>query len=109
MTDNSGITAGEQPVTAKRGRPFKKGESGNPNGAPKKEWTWRSLLLEEPKKVIMARKLISKGIEGDTTALKEFGDRVDGKSIQGVELTGKDGEPVDMNLTVTFVKPESDS
>lgn len=124
MSDNSEITAGDQQITAKqRGRPFKKGQSGNPNGAPKKEWTWRSLLLEvademeldkemgvqTPKKLIMARKLVSKGMEGDTTAIKEFGDRVDGKSIQGVELTGKNGDPINTNVTITFVKPKSDS
>jgi len=34
----------------------------------------------------LARKLIDKGLEGDTTALREIGDRLDGKAIQQIDL-----------------------
>lgn len=39
----------------------------------------------------LAAKLIEKAAEGDMSALKELGDRLDGKSVQPV--AGADGEP----------------
>ena len=54
----------------------------------------------------LARKLVEKALAGDMAALKEIGDRLDGRSPQGVELAGKDGE--DLSFTVTFVKPDGD-
>jgi hypothetical protein len=39
----------------------------------------------------LAAKLIDKAAEGDMSALKELGDRLDGKSVQPV--AGADGEP----------------
>lgn len=93
------------------------GNTANPNGRPKSPWTWRSLLIEAaeeeqvdeetgetiPIKKVMARKLVSKGKEGDVQALKEFGDRIDGKAPQALELTGKNGNPVEQSITVQFV------
>lgn len=35
--------------------------------------------------------LINKASEGDMSAIKEFGDRVDGKALATTELTGADG------------------
>ncbi len=37
-------------------------------------------------------------------AIREIGDRLDGKSAQAIELGGKDGK--DMSFTITFVKPD---
>jgi len=42
----------------------------------------------------LAHKLLDRVAEGDMTALKEFGDRMDGKTSQQVELTGANGGPV---------------
>ncbi len=108
-SNNNGETKG--PVAGFDKHP----ENINRDGRPKKEWTWRSLLQEvaeemdasedgkqEPKKKLMARKLVSKALEGDTTALKEFGDRIDGKASQGIELTGEGGGPVEQSITVSF-------
>lgn len=95
-----------------RGRPFPKGVSGNPAGPPRKEWTWRSLIVEAmeeeqetgiPAKKLLARSLVKKGLAEDVSALKEIGDRIDGKATQAVELTGRGGGPVENNLTVRFV------
>ena len=36
---------------------------------------------------LLARKLVSRGIEGDVSALKEIGDRLDGKPTQAVDLS----------------------
>jgi len=88
----------------------------NREGRPMEPWTWRGLLMEaaeevaegskEPRKKILARKLVEKAADGDVTALKEFGDRIDGKANQAVELSGKDGGPVEQSITITFVKPD---
>lgn len=83
------------------GRPFPPGVSGNPDGRPPKGWTWRDLLIEAaeeqeedpvtgektPIKKIMAKKLVAKGKEGDVPALKEFGDRIDGRPTQQTDIT----------------------
>ena len=36
-----------------------------------------------------ARRLVTKAMEGDVTALKEIGDRLDGKPTQAVDLGGE--------------------
>lgn len=88
----------------------------NRNGRPKKEWTWRSLLIEAaekeeldavtgekiPVKQIMAKKLVEKGKEGDVQALKEFADRIDGKAKQPVVGGDEDDPPIKQSITVTF-------
>lgn len=53
----------------------------------------------------IAEALILKAQEGDMTAIKEFADRVDGKSVATTELTGIDGAELPINIGVTFVKP----
>lgn len=41
---------------------------------------------------LIAEKLIDLAVEGDMQAIKEIGDRVDGKAVQAIE--GTDGPPV---------------
>ena len=36
----------------------------------------------------LAEKLVDKALEGDMTAMKEMGDRVDGKALASVEVSG---------------------
>jgi ribosomal 50S subunit-associated protein YjgA (DUF615 family) len=47
---------------------------------------------------ILASKLVEKASEGDTTAIREIGDRLDGKPAQAIENTG--------SLTVYLAKPD---
>ncbi len=54
---------------------------------------------------LLADKLVERALEGDITAMKEIGDRLDGKPAQAVELGGRDGE--DLSFTITFVKPDN--
>ncbi len=57
------------------------------------------------KLAMLADKLVERALEGDITAMKEIGDRLDGKPAQAVELGGRDGE--DLSFTITFVKPDN--
>ena len=43
---------------------------------------------------LLAEKLLVKCDEGDLQALKELGDRVDGKAMQSMELGGPNGGPL---------------
>jgi hypothetical protein len=38
--------------------------------------------------------VIAKAEEGDIQAFKEMADRLDGKALQGVEVSGPDGDPI---------------
>lgn len=66
---------------------------GNKNATKNRPWAEainRALLAEDGKKLrALAERLIDKASEGDVTALKEIGDRMDGKAMQAI--TGADG------------------
>lgn len=83
---------------------FKKNPQNiNRNGAPKKEWTWAGVLkriAEEEQangnelKELMGKALIKECLKGNVQAIKEFGDRIDGKAKQnfGIQGQGENGE-----------------
>lgn len=83
-------------VTPTGAKPFKKGQSGNPNGAPKKIPQLDKLLAEvlgEEKDGIDAAKAIlmalrSKATKGDVRAAEILLDRAYGKAKQTIENTG---------------------
>lgn len=65
----------------------------------------RRLENEEgkPKKIErLADQLIDAGLAGDTAALKEIGDRIDGKPKQQTEISGPDGEGLPVSINVSF-------
>ena len=75
---------------------YKPGQSGNLNGRPKKEWTWRGLIVEameeieaegKPIKKHVAKALASKALQGDVQAIKEIGNRIDGMPKQSTDIT----------------------
>lgn len=86
---------------AKRGAP-----AGNSNAAKGREWAAAiDRALAQRSKVdkvnaldALAEKLLRLCDEGDMTALKELGDRLDGKPVQAI--TGAGGGP----LTVEIVR-----
>ena len=76
-----------------------KGRSGRkPN-----ERIWRQALTESAEVLTpqgkrrieaAAEKLWERALEGDVSAIKELGDRIDGKSIQPTHVSGPDDGPV---------------
>ena len=102
-------------------KPFKKGESGNPNGRPKgarnrstiaKQWLEVGQKVKNPitgenqtleQQDIMTLALIKKARDGDVTAYKELMDSAYGKALQKTDLT-TDGQQINsapvINLTV---------
>lgn len=84
---------------------------GNQNGAKGRQWSeavkrairtkygkeWDEALHD------LAAKLVEAADEGDLQALKEVGDRIDGKPKQQTELSGPDGEAIPMRTVVNFV------
>lgn len=90
---------------------FKKGESGNPGGGTNRKM-WRDAIMaamrertdmsmeNAVKKVALS--LVDAALEKDVGALKEIGDRLDGKPSQAHELKGS------MVLKVEVVKFDDD-
>jgi len=48
----------------------------------------------------IGRKLVEMGLDGNLAAIKEIGDRIDGKPAQ--EIMGEDGGPLQAAITVSF-------
>ncbi len=79
----------------------------NPVGA-KSDKLWRDALMRAVKRQIdgdvhalerLADKTVAKGLEGDMAAIKEIGDRLDGRAHQGIAITGEDGGPISITWT----------
>ena len=77
---------------------FVKGQIANPNGRPKKEWTWAHVLQEavdeatqsgEPVKKVLARALIREGLRGNVHAIKAVMERMDGLPQQDITSAGE--------------------
>jgi Family of unknown function (DUF5681) len=104
------------PRSLKNLRPWKKGESGNPGGRPKRpvteayeEQLYRVKPGDRLKRTyakLIAEAQIRKALRGSTMAAKEITDRVEGKARQtfDVALEG----PVEFNLEIRFVDSDGD-
>ena len=60
---------------------------GNQNAVKTKIWSdaIRKAIIQDDNLANLAKALISKALDGDISALKEIGDRLEGKSIQSIE------------------------
>lgn len=57
----------------------------------------------QPRKLeVLADRLVDAGLDGDIQALKEIGDRLDGKPKTQAEVSGPNGDPIPHSLTVRF-------
>lgn len=93
------------------------GQSGNPNGAPKRAKLWREAIeraikrreQEDPQALErLADKLLKAVDDGDVGAMREFGDRLDGKVAQAI---GGDDElgPIKNIIEVSWKSEGSES
>lgn len=90
------------------------GQPGNDNGSKGRPWSeaiHRACLIVDPKKKrrkmdLLADKLIAAAMEGDVSALKELGDRIEGKCKQQIELSGDVDNPVRV-IEMRIVDPHS--
>jgi hypothetical protein len=78
-------------------RPFKKGQSGNPNGRPKKINTIPDILRKigeeegaangNTKLEVVMRKIFQYALEGKSWAVQFIADRTEGKAIERLQTT----------------------
>lgn len=80
------------------------------NNANKNNRLWadsirRELIQGDGKKMrAIAKKLVAMAEAGDMSAIREIGDRIDGKAIQAIEGTGEGGAIMFQSITRQIVK-----
>lgn len=91
-------------ITPEGAKPFKKGQTGNPNGRPKmpdlKEAISKILSEEKNGQTALDAVLIAlfkKALNGDVRAAQELLDRGFGKSQQNIDLSTL-GQPLSINV-----------
>lgn len=63
----------------------------------------KSKALGQKALVAIAEQLLDKAIEGDISALRELGDRIDGKVAQQLNIGGQEDNPVKQQWTIEVV------
>lgn len=81
--------------------------AGNLNAAKEKRWFEalnRAIVQDEGKRLrAAAEKLLEEAANGQAWAIRELGDRLDGKAVQQQEISGPNGGDIPHSLSVKFV------
>jgi hypothetical protein len=111
---NSGKTM-KKPRNLGNLKPFPKGVSGNPKGRPKlpdlKEAIAKVLADEKDGATALEYTLMAlrnKAVKGDIRAAEVLLDRAFGKAKQSHQISGLDGGPVGIALSVKLIDPPAD-
>jgi hypothetical protein len=56
----------------------------------------------------MADALLEKALTGDIAAIKEVFDRIDGKAKQAIDIGGQEDNPLNSNISISFVPVENE-
>jgi hypothetical protein len=93
--------------------PWKPGQSGNPNGRPKKEFAFKTAIIQAlrvkgpdgvPYRRRIARKLVELADQGNIEAIKILLERVDGKVVERREIAGPEGAPLELRVVERIVR-----
>lgn len=91
------------------------GKAGAPAGntnSSRDNRLWRNTIMRaiaqgDPERLRkIAEALLNKAAEGDVSALRELGDRLDGKPTQAVEVSGPEGGPIETAQRPKLTKEE---
>lgn len=84
---------------------------GNQNAKKAKVWSdaiRKALAGDKGRLERLARALLDKAEEGDMAALREVGDRLEGKPVQSHEVGGDEDNPLSLSIKVTYQSPDGD-
>ena len=98
MTEKTSVTKNEK---------ISKALKGNQNGATRGAFVaaLRRKVIQNPAKLDnIINKLLELAEKGDLGAIKEVTDRLDGKAIQSQEISGPNGNPIEIEEAGTFAK-----
>ena len=82
------------------GKGFMPGQSGNPNGRPSLAAALEQVLAEDdeitgkPNTYAIAKSIVRVAKAGSVQAFSVIADRIDGKALERIEVTGADGGPI---------------
>lgn len=83
------------------------GQKANDNAAKRGAFVamLRRKVTQNPKKLeAIVDNLLDLAEAGESWAVKEISDRLDGKAIAAVEMSGPDGNPIEIEQAGTFAK-----
>lgn len=76
----------------------KGGQIGNTNGRKGKQWfdALRKECVQQDALPKIAQVVVAEAMKGEVWAIQEIANRFDGKHAQAVEVSGPDGEPLQL-------------